>query len=267
MPTARFRLLRSRGFWLLTLAAAAAVGAAVAFHALWTDEVLWIPTNDPRAADLIDQLVNVSHPAPGMHPTATVSAFIGVDESPQFRGGILFSQKPVVHPAMRELVRMGVSALPSLLDHLSDDRKTGLVIDRGTYRGFTILLGAGYDPRFPDGDTYPAPKGSVWAVEEYTLRVGDLCFVAIGQIVNRDLHALQYQPSLMLGIDSPVKVPSLADAVRKDWQGLTAREHRQSLIDDAGDSDPARSAGALERLAFYYPRAYRDVANEQRKNR
>jgi hypothetical protein len=88
---------------------------------------------------------------------------------------------------------------------------------------------------------------------KYTLRVGDLCFVAIGQIVNRHLNAVRYQPSGCLVINSPVETPSLAESVRKDWKGLTAEQHKQSLIRDAlapaYDADP----GALVRLWFYFP--------------
>ena len=91
------------------------------------------------------------------------------------------------------------------------------------------------------------------AVSSYTARVGDLCFVAIGQIVNRNLRAIRYQPSACLVINSPVERPVLAELVRKDWGGLTMEQHKKSLVRDACrpgyDADPY----ALLRLWYYYP--------------
>ena len=153
------------------------------------------------------------------------------------------------------LVRKGVAALPDLLDHLSDLRATKLKVGDG----FTAKwLDEEYAPRTPPRPVYePGPKpeprfdpARVRYVDDYTLKVGDLCYVAIGQIVNRDLQALRYQPTACLVINSPVETPSLAESVRKDWSGLTAEAHKQSLIRDATapafDADPS----ALIRLWF-----------------
>jgi hypothetical protein len=82
-----------------------------------------------------------------------------------------------------------------------------------------------------------------------------LCYVAIGQIVNRQLNAVRYQPSACLVINSPVETPSLAEAVRKDWSGLTPEAHRLSLTQDALDPWPYAAPAALKRLCFYYAQA------------
>jgi hypothetical protein len=87
----------------------------------------------------------------------------------------------------------------------------------------------------------------------YTVRVGDLCYVAIGQIVNRNLSALRYQPSACLIINSPVATPSLAGSVRKDWGSSNAVQHKQSLIRDASAPTDDADPGALVRLWLYYP--------------
>jgi len=88
----------------------------------------------------------------------------------------------------------------------------------------------------------------------YTFRVGDVCFVAIGQIVNRRLNASSYHPTACLAINSPVETPALAAAVRQDWAGLTREQHKQSLVQDAlRKGSFAREGDALIRLSFYYP--------------
>jgi hypothetical protein len=215
--------------------------------------------DEPGVAKLIDQLAEVGEAGIGFHPTAWADGFIAVDQEPGFQGGIISSQKPVVSPPLRSLVQKGVAALPQLIDHLSDRRETKL-----TMSGFMGMWHSDeYDPRRRAPLKYlPGPKPSPKydpsrerpvRENKYTLRVGDLCFVAIGQIVNRHLNAVRYQPSGCLVINSPVETPSLAESVRKDWKGLTAEQHKQSLIRDAlapaYDADP----GALVRLWFYFP--------------
>jgi len=41
----------------------------------------------------------------------------------------------------------------------------------------------------------------------YTVKVGDVCYAIIGQIVNRSLMAVRYQPSAGLVINSPIEMP------------------------------------------------------------
>ena len=179
---------------------------------------------------------------------------MAINDEPQFNGGIIGSDKPVISPVMRELVRRGLLALPKLIDHLSDPRPTELVVDNGfSGRCFSDE----YDARHHN------PKGRANGVnteieinfqDEYTLKVGDLCFVAVGQIVNRNLNAVRYQPTLCLVINSPVKTPALATAIKADWSKLTPTEHEKSLVLDAHRLDYDSPAEALKRLWFYYPK-------------
>jgi hypothetical protein len=171
--------------------------------------------DEPGVAKLIDQLTDVGEAGIGFHPTAWADGFIGVDVEPAFHGGIIGSQKPVISSPLRALVQMGVAALPQLIDHLSDRRETKLKM--GGFMG--MWHSDEYDPRRRPAQEYlPGPKPSPKFdpsrerhVRAYTLRVGDLCFVAIGQIVNRHLNAVRYQPSGCLVINSPVETPSLAE--------------------------------------------------------
>jgi len=263
-------LLKSRKAWFFAKALLVAVAVPAALLIRWHVTPSGIAPVDPEVSALIDQLVFVTEQGPGTHPTAWASGFIAVGEEMKFRGGIFGSERPVVHPAMRELVRMGVRALPDLLNHLSDDRKTGLSVRQHRFRdgqgslGFMgIWHGDEYDPRFEPPEKQPdgVNKGERGFVEEYTLRVGDLSYVAIGQIVNRHLSAFRYQPTLCLVINSPVETPALADAVRKDWAGLTEEQHQQSLIDDAlSDTSRYGAPAALQRLCFYYRKVGEPVA-------
>ena len=94
---------------------------------------------------------------------------------------------------------------------------------------------------------------------DLTIRVGDICFAAVGQIVNRDFGVLNYESNNTLRLNSPVAKPALAAAARHDWAGLTAAAHRDHLIADARAptwwTDYQTPVGtAVRRLCFYYPR-------------
>jgi hypothetical protein len=215
--------------------------------------------------ELIDRLQEETDEGIGSHSTAWVSGFLAIDEKPQFRGGILGSSKPKTSPIMRELVCHGVAALPALLDHMDDQRLTKLVINHNFGMG-AMWHSDEYAPRFGDPKRQP-PGVSIGleqsdgirqtrkAVDHYTLHVGDLCFIAVGQIVNRGLNVVRYQPSACIVINSPVQTPALAAAVRRDWAGLTAKAHEQSLAQDALSIYPYATASAMVRLLYYYPPA------------
>jgi len=216
-----------------------------------------------KVKELIDKLQEVSEEGIGLHSTAWASGFLAVDEEPQFQGGILGSHKPKTSPVMKELVRRGLTALPELIDHLNDKRPTKLII---THTGGFGLMWASdeYDPRSEDPKKKPPGVNTGLQNKEvidkegfdqkYNIRVGDLCFVAVGQIVNRGLSAVRYQPTLCIVINSPVQTPALAAAVKKDWAELTAEQHKQSLSQDVLTQRPYATSPALVRLLFYYPK-------------
>jgi len=118
-----------------------------------------------------------------------------------------------------------------------------------------------YEYRYAAKDKWPASvnNGSKnWRGTdgEYRLRVGDFCYVIIGQIVNRQLNVIRYQPTAYIVVNSPVETPSLAAAVRTDWSGLNAEQHERSLIEDVEDSsERGFTSSAVVRLRLYYPAA------------
>jgi hypothetical protein len=177
-----------------------------------------------NVVDLIDRLRDEAEDGVGYHRSAKAIGFIALDQEPRFGGGIIGSRSRHASRVMRELVRRGLDALPGLLDHLTDERPTRLLLSNP--------LGAMWhadesDPRYADAKRQPASVNTIRfgrgpdrrfipPVRQYRLRVGDLCFVAVGQIVNRELNAVRYQPTLCVVINSPAQTPALAAAVRKD---------------------------------------------------
>ena len=221
-----------------------------------------------RAAEkLIDDLALIDTPALGLHSTAIVLGFIAEDTPLQFGGGVLGSAAPKTPPAMRELVRRGPAILPDLIRHLSDKRPTKLVVG-GDFFMFRYFSDE-YDPKAWSKKAR-ANRGDHLEKHfdgSYTVKVGDVCYALIGQIVNRSLSPVRYQPSAGLVINSPVEVPALVERVKKDWAGLDAASHKASLIADVQHYDDRWSFGpALVRLRFYYPDDYKRLKAGALKN-
>lgn len=204
--------------------------------------------------DLITKLTEESNQGIGSHATAWASGFLAIDDEPRFNGGILGSAKPAVSPVMRELVGRGLAALPVLINHLTDSRSTRLTVGDG-------FMGKWFADEYDARDSASQKSESVNTgkktdFDQYTLRVGDLCYVAVGQIVNRELNAVRYQPSLCLVVNSPVEHPALAAAVKDDWSNLSAQDHQLSLEKDSMTPHSGFVPGAgLKRLVYYYPAA------------
>jgi hypothetical protein len=186
--------------------------------------------------------------------------------------GLLMLQDPAPTPAeaMTELERRGVAALPQLLAHLDDARPTKATFpvnhysaefDRNSRTSKTNPVGVASAHDFGEERlkiNIPKDRG------EYTATVGDLCFNIIGVIVNRSYESLRYRPSMVVISNSPVLCPDLREAVRNEWKGLTAEQHRKSLEADVTSPDRSgRDAGGIIALWRYYPQAV-PVALEKR---
>ncbi len=105
------------------------------------------------------------------------------------------------------------------------------------------------------------------SLADYTLKVGDVCFAIIGQIIERRYLAVRYQPSAIVIINSPVEDTTLAKAVRDIWSGTNAaRRLLDSLLFDYstegvfnGESLDGWSIGshlqceAALRLLYFFP--------------
>jgi hypothetical protein len=207
------------------------------------------------AAQLIDDLVNIDAEAPGLHSTAWVRAFIADNSPAEFAGGVIGSVAPQNFPQMTELVRRGVGSLPLLIMHLDDKRPTKLTVG-GNFFMFAYFSDE-YDPKAQARRKRHARLEKNFD-GKYTVRVGDVCYALIGQIVNRNLFAIRYQPTGGLVVNSPIEAPVLIKEVKRDWGDIDAKEHMASLLADARAGSTLWEYGpALRRLRFYYPDEYR----------
>jgi len=241
------------------------------------DEINW---EQASVETLIEQLATVDAQGPGLHGTATVGGFIGADLPLRFEGGVMGSQRPAVHPAMRELVRRGTAAMPLLVAHIDDATPTKLVVGgkrEGEFPFMFQVFRNGYDPNpidFPEqnpGESDSDYKFRLSIIhyeyvsknersfsEPYTVKVGDVCFALIGQILGRNYAAIGYQPTAGLVVNSPIETPELAEWIRRDWQDFSRAKHLELLLKDAranADFMP-RARPSLERLKFYFPDVY-----------
>jgi ankyrin repeat protein len=214
----------------------------------------------PGVEQLIDALTQVADTDYGYSPSVTGSIFLPLDRHGQARAMLLYRGRAKSAPALRELVKRGAAAVPHLLAHLSDRRPTRIVIDHRNEAGPMLFLGEPVNrpPVFDESDLLDGLAGLFGGGREriHRVTVGDLCYVALGQIVNRDYAAFRYQPTAIVMVSSPTVSPSLRLSVRKEWEGLTPARHRASLIADlVKPADPDQRIGACKRLAYYYPDA------------
>ena len=129
-----------------------------------------------------------------------------------------------------------------------------------------------YDPRVPhwfsEEDWKSGPRPMEKSFEgQYTVKVGDVCYVLIGQIVSRRLWAVRYQPSAGLVVNSPIEAPALVEKVKSDWGSADAEMLKASLLTDVHAANhPTRISKAryterfvnpaLQRLRLYFPDVY-----------
>jgi hypothetical protein len=211
------------------------------------------------------------------------------DETPvSLRGNPVGIVVPDAPPQMRELVQRGPLALPELIKHLDDKRPTKLDVgntppgNSGVFMG--KVFGYEYDPRVRDPHPTPLSVFSVfqWTrkgfASTYTLRVGDVCYALIGQIVNRRLFAVRSQPTGFLVVNSPIEAPILIENVKSDWGNGDAESVKASLLADIQGADRLTGIShdlyietsanpALRRLKLYFPDDYKSLAGNdlQRK--
>ena len=289
MNTRPFAASRSIGAVFVAVFYAAAIGLA-ANPSGW--HVLTAPL-DPSlsrlsAERLIECLLAETDGGPGTQKPTQLDGFLPLDVPAN-----PFSKDPIPHksPVMTEIVRRGVGIIPALLDHLSDARATKVILDPKALHlnGASGQYTDAYDYRFhengpkPPGVNSRSKLGAVEGRWPYTVKVGDLCFVALGQIVNRRLYlagpdfgnGMWYSGIFVLDVNSPIETPALAVAARADWGGITPEQLTDGLRNDAlGLSDPKPGTvdgvwhpginrdGGIVRLLFYFPDVGSDVVKE-----
>ncbi len=249
-------------YWLL-LAAVVILVAGVALQsrkeqATTSSSLPPPPLKSKSVKQLIDSLREIQGEFTDAYYMTEGRGFLPANEQSDFLDDNGKDLQPVPD-ALKALIARGVDSLPELMDHLVDHRLTQL--HTGGY------FSDRYDPRYSDPARQPQGLNQVDMNSHrspnehpYTVTVGDLCYVAIGQIVNRGLESIPHAHIGPLGgailppaINSPTQNHKLAEAVRKDWGGLTKDEHFHSLMDDLTTGDIGRHPMAAERLLYYYP--------------
>ena len=99
---------------------------------------------------------------------------------------------------------------------------------------------------------------------KYTVKVGDICFVAIGQITNRPYNAVCCHPTACIVINSTVRDETLASEVRDIWG---ESDYQQKLLDSLLTDFCTQwqyrrdylQTGAAIRLAYYFPEEAGDL--------
>ena len=218
---------------------------------------------------LIDQLVDVSEPGFGYSGGFAGSEFLPYKDSQQMGTLVLGGAGHARSETLQKIVEKGAEAVPMLLKHLGDDRKIKMEPMSGMMW-----------QKFPDEYDFnrrtrkTAPKGvnrdsfssNEKHPDNHAVTVGDLCFVALGQIVNRRFSATRYQPTGGLMINSPTYSRRLREVILQDWKGLTRDAHRRLLVEDfKKPDDEDRRIGAYYRLTFYYPEMVEALVLEELK--
>jgi hypothetical protein len=243
--------------------------------------------------ELIDALTQIDSQSPGINSSSIYEGFIADNTPGSFGGGVLGVPPPKVPSQMSELVRRGPLALPELIKHLDDRRPTKLAVGSDEPPSLSPQVGVNffmfmyfsdeYDPRLPHWFDKTELKREPGPMEKhfhgrYTVRVGDVCYVLIGQIVNRRLLAVRYQPSAGLVVNSAIEAPVLVEKVRNDWGSADAEMLKASLLADihtANYPKDVSKAGntarfvnpALQRLRLYFPETYNALAGDDLQKR
>jgi ankyrin repeat protein len=225
--------------------------------------------DDPSIA-LIDQLQKLDTQDTGYSGSVSGSSFLPLGH----RSDSVLLLSPATpsgkSDVMLSLAKLGSKAVPALLDHLDDDRKTKIVIKNNFFGFFGIAQDEG--EKAEDEEEKGKGEKPFASPKQYTLRVGDLCYVALGQIVNRNYTAVQYIPSGNISITSVPHSKKLRADLKKQWGSFNSEKHLASLAKDLNsrkgkgdDDDDSARVGASLRLAYYFPKEFESIAVEQLK--
>lgn len=171
----------------------------------------------------IARLAEIEKPDFGLSSTMSGRAFLPLPSQRESGAMLLTNHDLKSSTALETLVAIGPEALPLLLEALADKTPTKLKLEHGG--GFGSMWFAnelwGNPANELEMKTLGSRKrigfGDQKHIEEYTVKVGDVCLVAIGQIVGRSYHAVRYQPTANIVINSPTEDAQLREQVQKLW--------------------------------------------------
>lgn len=221
-----------------------------------------------------------------------INSGYGADFVPTGKYGTFgdWTGKPVegISDSVRRLIEIGPDALPYLLDALDDDSRTEIVIEcvetRGAIAGgmtfdewthgnpvnptennILRLSRSGYSQSIRPEYEFSLPED----MESYRVKVGDVAYVIIGQIVGRNYICLgsPHVKSLAVLVISPVHRKKLRKQIQKIWNTENPKQKLlESLLLDFStrgilqwDSLDFWGIGndfqieSTKRLLYYYP--------------
>lgn len=247
----------------------------------------------PLASDRVEEIEQLIDDLSGVveRDMSLNSSFQGTKFVPVGEFGVFgdWTGKPVeVSDPIRKLVEIGPEALPYLLAALDDDAPTDIVIHAVETRG-AIAGGMAFDEvlhgnpanpterftlhlnRFPySASIRPEDQSRVAPdIESYRIKVGDVCFIIIGNIVGRQYECLSspHVKSFGVLVCSPVHRRAIRKRVRDIWCTKHPRQKvLESLVLDFSTRGVLQTATldywdigsdfqieSTKRLLYYYP--------------
>jgi HEAT repeat protein len=182
---------------------------------------------------LIAALAEVKDRHFGISATYAGHAFAPLADKNPWQAGRLTNEWTSADAAFRSLVEIGPKALPFLLERIGDKTLTRFKLDprTGLSIGFSTDLQGNYLNSLERRILSKPWEKEVHEYDHYTtheLKVGDVCFAAIGQIVGRRYFAVRYGQWGSVTINSPVESKQLRDRVRELW---SSKDPAKTLID------------------------------------
>ncbi|WP_394792779.1 hypothetical protein [Armatimonas sp.] len=234
------------------------------------------PITDAQAGQirgLIAQLAAINKPYFGLSGTLSGSGFAPLEGQESSGAFLLTNHALSVPESLKTLVALGAKALPFLLEALDNPTPTQLTIKAHPSGGMFYEMSLHHNPvnsaeqGISQSQLTQARAALGKDIPSYTVTVGDVCFVILGQIVGREYQAIRYQPTLCIVVNSPVHDPALCATVRSIWRSDNPMQKLfNSLCEDYAsvgvydkkslddwDAADALICGAALRLLYYFP--------------
>lgn len=202
-------------------------------------------------SELILMLATIDKFGAGYSPNGHYDSFFLLDQNEKLSGVNPFETKH--NQILKEIVSRGVKIVPSLIKNINNNTKSNLsykIVQTGMGR---IEFSDEYEPKdntkikdWPEGNSKEASG-------IFTFSIGDFCFFALGQIVNRNYHPMRYQMTCFVEINSPIESKELKNNIINDWANLSISEHQNTLINDFRFFKDYRKNETLKRIKYYYP--------------
>jgi hypothetical protein len=208
-------------------------------------------------------------------------AFLPLPGQRQRRAVNLTAHRLISSTAIQTLVEIGPEALPFLLNALDDKTPTELKFENrcGAGPGMWLDNELWGNPLNELEMKTLGPHKSVMKriiehmkggkdIKSYTVKVGDVCLVAIGQIVGRGYQVVGNEPTNSMIINSPTEDSRLREQLRKIWASDdSTRTLMNSLLLDYATEGVSEGSSldswyfgsklqieAATRLLYYYPK-------------